>query len=196
VQFTIGQDGYDILGRLQTLLRREIPDGDAGAIFERALRLLHAEVEAAKFGKPRKTARKASRTASAPPYENRIRPGADPSTSKSVTGPPTRYISKAVKRAVWFRDKGQCAFVASSGQRCTEQNFLELHHIHPYALDGSATVANISLRCRTHNAHEAEAVFGTRRPGAAAAYGGSRGVVLKPMAAGMPVAGNNRNRSA
>src|SRR5919106_1450812 len=54
VQFTIGQDAHDILRRLQTLLRREIPDGDAGAIFEKALRLLHEEVEAAKFGRAAK----------------------------------------------------------------------------------------------------------------------------------------------
>jgi hypothetical protein len=54
--------------------------------------------------------------------------------------------------------------VAANGRRCTERAFLELHHIHPHALDGPATVANISLRCRRHNAYEAELVFG---PGAA-----------------------------
>src|SRR5262245_3528026 len=37
VQFTIGEATHDKLRRLQALLRREIPDGDPGAIFDRAL---------------------------------------------------------------------------------------------------------------------------------------------------------------
>lgn len=155
------QDAHDILRRVQTLLRREIPDGDAGAIFERALRLLHKEVEAARFGRERK--RREDKvgqklTALRPPesgaYENRIRPGAD--------GRRSRYIPKAVKRVVWYRDRGQCAFVSASGHRCLEREFLELHHIHPYALDGPTTVANIALRCRRHNQYEAEVAFGPR----------------------------------
>ena len=75
---------------------------------------------------------------------------------------PSRHIPSAVKRAVWRRDGRQCAFVSAGGHRCTERAFLELHHIHPHALDGPATVANISLRCRRHNAYEAELVFGAR----------------------------------
>ena len=155
VQFTMGQDSHDLLGRLQTLLRREVPNGDAGEIFERALRVLHERVEAAKFGKTSTRTRKASPSApSADTYENRIRPGAD--------GGSSRYIPKAVKRAVWYRDRGQCAFVSSSGGRCGELEYLELHHIQPSALNGPATVANMALRCRAHNVFEAEAVFGIR----------------------------------
>jgi hypothetical protein len=40
VQFTIGQETHEKLRRVQALLRREIPDGDPAAIFERALTLL------------------------------------------------------------------------------------------------------------------------------------------------------------
>ena len=146
VQFTVGQDTYDILRRLQTLLRRELPDGDAGAIFERGLRLLHETVEAARFGRPKSKERG---------YETRIRPGADPSAR-------SRYVPRAVKRAVWCRDRGQCAFVSASGRRCDEREFLELHHLQPYALRGPSTAANLALRWRGHNAYEAEAVFGSR----------------------------------
>ena len=64
---------------------------------------------------------------------------------------------------MWFRDGGQCAFVSEGGLRCTQRRFLELHHIQPYALNGPATAGNIALRCRRHNAYEAEVVFGTRR---------------------------------
>jgi hypothetical protein len=161
VQFTIGQESHDLLRRLQTLLRREIPDGDAGAIFERALRVLHEKVESAQFGKAakRQTTAGAARSAPSAPlagelYANRIRPGADPGRS--------RYIPRAVKRAVWYRDRGQCAFVSASGVRCGEQEFLELHHIQPYALNGPPTVANIALRCRRHNVYESEVIFGAR----------------------------------
>lgn len=157
VQFTMGQESHDLLGRLQTLLRREVPDGDAGAIFERALRVLHEKVEAARFGRTSRPKREASPPLSAPSaetYENRIRPGAGRGSS--------RCIPKAVKRAVWYRDRGQCAFVSSSGDRCGELEYLELHHIQPHALNGAATVANVALRCRAHNVFEAEAVFGTR----------------------------------
>jgi hypothetical protein len=67
-----------------------------------------------------------------------------------------------VKSAVWWRDRGQCAFVSSAGHRCTQRSFLELHHIQPYALDGPATVGNMALRCQRHNQYEGEVVFGTR----------------------------------
>jgi hypothetical protein len=56
VQFTIGAETHEQLRRLQALLRREIPDGDPGAIFARAVPLLLEKVEKAKLGaaaKPR-----------------------------------------------------------------------------------------------------------------------------------------------
>jgi hypothetical protein len=142
VQFTIGQEAYNQLRRMQALLRREIPTGDAGLIFEQALALLAERVETAKLGA---AARSRSKRV--------IRPGAD-------KGGPSRHIPNEVKRAVWWRDRAQCAFVSSAGHRCTEHNYLELHHIQPYAMDGPATVGNISLRCRRHNQYEAELVFG------------------------------------
>jgi hypothetical protein len=44
VQFTIGGETHEKLRRAQDLLRREVPDGDPGAIFDRALTLLLDEV--------------------------------------------------------------------------------------------------------------------------------------------------------
>jgi hypothetical protein len=67
-----------------------------------------------------------------------------------------------VKRAVWLRDGGRCAFVAAHGRRCTGRVLLEFHHREPYAIGGEATVANISLRCKAHNLYEAELAFGPR----------------------------------
>src|SRR5258706_5288556 len=65
VQFTIGKESHDKLRRLQALLRREIPDGDPAAIFDRAVTLLLEKVEKAKLG------------AAAKPRPRPIRPGAD-----------------------------------------------------------------------------------------------------------------------
>jgi len=138
VQFTVGKDTHEKLRFAQDMLRREIPDGDPGTIFDRALTLLLEEVARKKM---------AATTA----------PGPD-----RITAPGSRHIPAAVKRAVWFRDRGQCAFVSPQGRRCKERSFLELHHIQPFALGGCATTGNIALRCRSHNAHEAESVFGAR----------------------------------
>jgi hypothetical protein len=69
-----------------------------------------------------------------------------------------------VKRTVWLRDGGRCAFLAAKGRRCTERAFLEFHHREPYALGGDATVANVSLRYRSHNVYEAELAFGLGVP--------------------------------
>jgi hypothetical protein len=44
VQFTVGEETHEKLRRAQQLLRREIPDGDPGAIFDRALTLLLVDV--------------------------------------------------------------------------------------------------------------------------------------------------------
>jgi hypothetical protein len=148
VQFTIGKESHDRLRRLQGLLRREIPDGDAGAIVERALALLLDKVESAKIG-----ATKNPRP-SAP-----IRPGTDRSLLRSTAA---RDIPRHVKREVWRRDGGQCAFVGQDGHRCTERAFLEFHHVQAHAPGGPARADNISLRCRRHNQYEAELVFGPR----------------------------------
>ena len=144
VQFTIGKESHEKLRRVQALLRREIPDGDPGAIFDRALTLLLEKVERAKIGgaaKPRP-----------------IRSGTDRATAGS-----SRHTANHVKRVAWRHDGAQCGFVAADGRRCTERTFLEFHHVKPYALGGPTTPENISLRCRRHNQYEAELVFGPRR---------------------------------
>src|SRR5437867_489064 len=138
-----------VLAKARNRTRREIPDGDPGAIFDRALTVLLEKVEKTKLG------------AASKPGPERIRPGADTIRRPTV---PSRHVPQQVKRAVWERDGGQCAFVSPTGRRCTERTFLEFHHIQAYALQGPATVANISLRCWRHNQYEAELVFGPPGP--------------------------------
>jgi hypothetical protein len=152
VQFTIGETTHDKLRRLQALLRREIPDGDPGAIFDRAVTLLLAQVESRKLGLTAK-----------PRSPSRIRRETDNEDIRTPP-PPSRDVPRAFKRAVWRRDGGQCAFVSTTGRRCAERTFLEFHHVQAYARRGPATVDNISLRCRRHNQYEAQLVFGPRGP--------------------------------
>jgi hypothetical protein len=140
LQFTVGTKTYAKLQQVQDLLRREIPDGDPAAIFERALDLLLQDI----------VRRKAAATPT-------------PRPPRTATGG-SRHIPAHVKRAVWLRDGGRCGFVTEGGRRCRERAFLEFHHVHPYALGGPASVHNISLRCRVHNAHEAEIVFASNGP--------------------------------
>jgi hypothetical protein len=138
VQFTIGKESHDRLRRLQALLRRDIPDGDAGKI-----------AKFAATSKPRRP----------------IRPGTDTARIPDEARTPaalSRDIPNRVQRASWRRDGGQCGFVSRDGVRCKERSFLEFHHIRAFARGGPATVDNIGLRCRRHNQYEAELVFGPR----------------------------------
>ena len=160
IQFTISRDGYDTLRRAQDLLRHVVPDGDLAQVFDRALRLLVAHLEKARGGAARR-----SRTARSP------RPGA-------------RTIPAAVKRLVWQRDEGRCAYEGTRG-RCTETGLLEYHHVVPFARGGAATAGNIQLRCRAHNQHEAREAFGAggdlfvRERSAAYERPGSAGMLLE-----------------
>jgi len=139
VQFTVSRDTHDKLRRAQDLLRHSIPDGDPAAIFDRALTVLLSDLERAKLA------------ATERPRSSR------PTMIRS------RHIPAPVRRAVWKRDGGQCAFVGTHG-RCLERGFLEFHHLEPHAVGGPAVVENIALRCRAHNVYEAEAYFGERLP--------------------------------
>jgi hypothetical protein len=138
VQFTVGRETQEKLRRVQDLLRREIPDGDPGMIFDRALTLLLDEVARKKLA----ATRKPRPTRPADPW--------------------SRHVPAEVKRKVWIRDHGQCAFVSPGGRRCRARTFLEFHHVEAFGLGGPTTADNLSLRCHEHNAYEAELLFGTR----------------------------------
>jgi 5-methylcytosine-specific restriction endonuclease McrA len=137
VQFTISRETHEKLRRAQDLLRHSIPDGDPAKIFDKALALLLADVEKKKFAAA-------------------VKPRARQTPADSST----RHIPASVRRAVWKRDGGQCAFVGTKG-RCAERGFLEFHHREPFAAGGATTIDNLELRCRAHNAYEAELFFGS-----------------------------------
>jgi hypothetical protein len=72
----------------------------------------------------------------------------------------TRYVPAAVRRAVWERDGGQCAFVDGEGHRCAARQFLEIDHVDAYARGGATAIGNCRLACRSHNQHWAKLTFG------------------------------------
>jgi hypothetical protein len=155
IRFTASAATWKKLQVARDLLRHAVPSGDAGEIFDRALTALIDDLARRKLAVVKKPARRPRATAAG-----------------------SRHIPAKVKRAVWRRDKGRCAFVAESGRRCEERGRLELHHVEPYAVGGAATVANIQLRCRAHNVYEAVLFYGSCGAGPAsvvrerpAAYG-------------------------
>jgi hypothetical protein len=81
VQFTIDRENYNELRAVQALLRREIPTGDPGVIFARALRVFKRKVERAKLGASASTPPRAEQLRpnepQVPTYEMRIRPRTD-----------------------------------------------------------------------------------------------------------------------
>lgn len=141
IRFTASGATRDKLKVAQDLLRHSVPTGDPAEIIDRALSALIEELARRKLAIVRRPQRSVRKTADG-----------------------SRHIPSDVKRAVWARDGGRCAYIGSNGRRCDERAFLELHHVEPYAVGGAATVENIALRCRAHNAHEAQLFFGSGRP--------------------------------
>jgi 5-methylcytosine-specific restriction endonuclease McrA len=125
------------------LLRHGNEGGDPSAVVERALCLLVDDLERrrmAQVKQPRLTAQ----------------------SHEQKSG--VRYVPAPIRREVWQRDGGQCAFVGRR-RRCRETGALELHHVVPFALGGPTSVANLELRCRAHNQYEGSLLFGDVRGG-------------------------------
>jgi hypothetical protein len=72
----------------------------------------------------------------------------------------SRYISAAVARSAYLRDRGQCSFVSADGRRCGARAFLQLDHITPWAALGTSVAENIRTLCRGHNQLHARNCFG------------------------------------
>jgi hypothetical protein len=136
LQVTLTRETHEKLRRAQSLSRHSLPRGDVEVILNRALTLLIGDLERRRFAR-----------------------AASPQPSRRERSPSGRHIPAAVRRAVWQRDEGRCAFVGRNG-RCREAAFLEFHHVAPFAAGGAATADNIQLRCRAHNQYEARLFFG------------------------------------
>lgn len=118
VQFTVGRETHDKLRQAQDLLRHTIPNGDPAAIFDRALTLLLANLAKTKFA-----------------ATDRPRAGREATRG-------SRHIPAAVRREVWRRDGGTCAFVGVQG-RCGETARMRMAERRPLRIS-SFDVAQIT----------------------------------------------------
>src|SRR5690606_8778013 len=87
-------------------------------------------------------------------------PAREAVTSRATAAPARRHVSAAIRREVWARDAGRCAYTDHRGRRCPETGSLELHHREAHALGGPDTVDNLELRCPPHNLLAAEQDLG------------------------------------
>lgn len=124
------------LARVQAVYAHVVPSGDLEALFE----VMLDDCLELREGKKRAAVKRAR-----------------PARAVSER---SRRIPAAVRREVWARDDGRCAFTSGSGRRCGWQRGLEYDHEVPFARGGESTVGNVRLRCRAHNQYEADQAFG------------------------------------
>jgi hypothetical protein len=135
LRVTVGPDFVADLESVRQALSHKLPGGGLEEVLHECLRVTLAHLERRRFGAGKKS---------------------------SATDPPSgsRYVPVAVRKEVWTRDGGCCAFVGSTGRRCNSRHQVQLHHLDPFALGGRATAANLTLRCRVHNCYAAEQEYG------------------------------------
>jgi hypothetical protein len=138
IRFTASAKTCEKLRLAQDMLRHAVPTGDTAEIIDRALTLLLDDLARKKFAKT------------------------DRPRASHGAAPGSRYNAAKLRRAVWIRDGGRCAFVSKGGRRCNERAFVEFHHLDPYGVGGEATVDTMELRCQAHNKYEAELFYGRR----------------------------------
>jgi hypothetical protein len=139
LQLTISGDTLERLRLAKDMLRHAISSGDEAQILDHALRLLLTDLARKRFSvteHPR------------PPRGIAL----ERHEVEDLVG--SRHIPAEVKRVVFVRDLGRCAFVGKDGCRCNERSRLEFHHVRPYSEGGQPTADNIELRCRAHNRYE------------------------------------------
>jgi len=139
IRFTGSRAFRDKLRQAQDLLRHRVPDGNLEEVFDKALDLLIAKVLKERFAVGRKPRQP---------------------TPQGQVGSSSREAPDAMKREVYERDEGRCAFVAEDGTRCPATGFLEFDHVEGYAQTQVHDVNTSRLLCRTHNQLSAEQLYG------------------------------------
>ncbi|HET9554187.1 MAG TPA: HNH endonuclease signature motif containing protein [Anaeromyxobacteraceae bacterium] len=133
------------LDRLTELLSHKVPGGDLSAVLREAVKCAidkHGKRQGAVEPARRRAKKKAPASPSAP------------------ASPRREPIAAEVRRQVWKRDEGRCAWVGPDGHRCGSRWRLQLDHIAAAALGGPSTVENLRLTCARHNRLHAEQTFG------------------------------------
>ncbi len=138
LRVTVNRAFREDLETLRTLLGHKLPRGDLAAVLHEAIR---CGIE--KHGKRKgavKLARKVGSKASPPK---------DPAK-----------ISAELRRQVWERDGGRCAWLGTDGKRCNSRWQVEVDHVDPVGRGGTATLGTLRLLCKSHNLLYAELIYG------------------------------------
>jgi hypothetical protein len=169
VRFAASRELRDKLLEAQALLRHGVPNGDLATIIEKGLDLLIEKVKKKRFGIGRKPRRRpspketVSPASSTQPIGEEVGrgPGEEAEPGEDRTGTTgSRHIPDAIKRAVYERDGGRCAFVDERGRRCGSTDGLEFEHEDGFARTHRHDAAKIHLFCRAHNQHAADKMYG------------------------------------
>ena len=63
-----------------------------------------------------------------------------------------RAIPTHIRRYIWKRDQGRCTYLNhQSKKQCGSSHFLQIDHIHPFALGGNSDPENLRVLCASHN---------------------------------------------
>jgi hypothetical protein len=135
----VGREFREELEAVRTLLGHAVPSGKLEQVLLHVLRAQRTVIERRRYGSP-KPAKKT----------------AEPPASSAHAD----YIPAAVRREVYEREGGTCAYVGEGHRRCGSTLRLEYQHIVPVARGGRSTLENVTLYCRAHNLLQAESDFG------------------------------------
>ena len=135
LRVTVGREFVADLAAVRAALSQVVPDGNLERILHECLRRTLVQI-------------------------TRRQRGGERAGAGGKRPPKGRTIPAAVRRAVWKRDEGRCAFVGSDGHRCGSTHQLEYHHVRAFAAGGDASESNIQLCCSSHNGFIAERELG------------------------------------
>ena len=173
VEFTASQRYVELLEEARNLLQHQVPDRDVSRVHELAMAAFVEQLRKRRQAATSRTRRVMKTDGAAParvndtvargPAPARVNETNDESQQSAPARVNSRYVPADVRRTVWQRDEARCAFEEANGRRCSERAGLEIHHEQAFALGGPATVENLRLLCRSHNALQAERDFGRAR---------------------------------
>ena len=157
VEFTASQRYVELLEEARNLVQHRVPDRDVARVHELAMAAFVEQLRKRRQAATSRARRKPSSEGPAPERIDEMNAELQRSAPARVN---SRYVPAHVRRTVWERDGAQCTFADAQGRRCSERAGLEIHHEHAFALGGPATIENLRLACRAHNALFAERDFG------------------------------------
>jgi hypothetical protein len=155
IGFDAGVAVMGLIDRARRILRHKYPEGRLEDVVREALEILLERKD------PQR--RLTLKTPPTPRVADAASTSQEPRFLRGLQA--GRYVPAWVKRAVWERDSGRCAWRFEDGAVCGSKEWLEFDHVRPFAKGGrSDTPRNVRLLCRTHNLLAAQEAGLSRPP--------------------------------